>query len=402
MNNYSKEIITFKDLNVEKVKIEGKEKFVYVTGKILAQNCPWCGKLASKSKGYGTTRIIKYVDLEEYHTYLVYKPKRLRCECGKSFTIKCNEIQSKSRISKLQKEKILYDLATKESLKEIAKRNNVSITKVTEILDMISYPLDEIGEVVCIDDFKGNLGGVKFQTVMCNPETGKITNIYPTRYKEDLLGEISKIPRYKRDKVKFYICDMNKTYIDVGKLLFRNAKIVIDKFHYTQLITQAFEKIRKRVQSNLSDKERKKFKHNRFVLLKRENKLKKNEKIDEYKKLDAMLNTSKELENAYIMLQKFYKINKMKEKEEVKKELIKYQSKCEEFELEEFVEALKTINKYFEYILNAFDTQYTNGFTEGINNLVKSIKRIGFGYRNKERFLKRMMHIQAYGNGKKQ
>ena len=184
--------------------------------------------------------------------------------------------------------------------------------------------------------------------------------------------------------------------------MFRNAKIVIDKFHYTQLITQAFEKIRKRVQSNLSDKERKKFKHNRFVLLKRENKLKKNEKIDEYKKLDAMLNTSKELENAYIMLQKFYKINKMKEKEEVKKELIKYQSKCEELELEEFVEALKTINKYFEYILNAFDTLYTNGFTEGINNLVKSIKRIGFGYRNKERFLKRMMHIQAYGNGKKQ
>lgn len=51
---------------------------------------------------------------------------------------------------------------------------------VCKILDCINYELDQISEIVCIDDFKGNLDD-KFQTVMCNPITGKITNIYATK-----------------------------------------------------------------------------------------------------------------------------------------------------------------------------------------------------------------------------
>lgn len=101
--------------------------------------------------------------------------------------------------------------------------------------------------------------------------------------------EISKIPKYKRDKVKKYICDMSPTYIEIGKMLFKNAEIVVDKFHCTRAITEAFEKIRKRIQANLSDEERRYFKHNRFVLLNRKEKLKWNEKRDEIRKLENQI-----------------------------------------------------------------------------------------------------------------
>ena len=281
-------------------------------------------------------------------------------------------------------------------MKEIARDNQVSSTTIARILDMISYPLDQIGEVVGIDDFKGNLDGNKFQTIMCNPVTGKITNMYATRYKDDLLMEVSKIPKYKREKVKFYICDMNETYIYIGKMLFYNAKIVIDKFHYTQVITKAVDNVRKRIQKELSDSERKKFKHNRFVILKRKENLKITKYRDEPKLLEKMLNTSKELEKAYFILQKFYKFNKCRTKEDARIQLKEFATKVEESEIEELKEALKTIRNYYEYIMNAFETKYTNGFTEGKNNNVKSQKRVGFGYINRERFLKRMMHIENH------
>ena len=176
MNDYSKEIFNFKELNVEKIIDQGGEKYIYVRNVINSQVCPNCGKLAFKSKGYGRIRIIKDIFYCGYPSYLVYKPKRLRCECGKTFTVKNADIPSKSRITLKEKEKILSDLATRSSLKEIAKNNNVSEYVVGKILDCINYELDQISEIVCIDDFKGNLDGHKFQTVMCNPITGKITN----------------------------------------------------------------------------------------------------------------------------------------------------------------------------------------------------------------------------------
>ena len=109
-----------------------------------------------------------------------------------------------------------------------------------------------------------------------------------------------------------------------------------------------------------------------------------------------MLNTSKELEKAYLILQKFYKFNKCRTKEDARIQLKEFASKVEESEIEELKEALKTIRNYYEYIMNAFETKYTNGFTEGKNNNVKSQKRVGFGYINRERFLKRMMHIENH------
>ena len=48
------------------------------------------------------------------------------------------------------------------------------------------------------------------------------------------------------------------------------------------------------------------------------------------------------------------------------------------------------------YILNAFDFQLSNAFTEGINNSIKVLKRTGFGYRNFVNFRKRILLIHNY------
>lgn len=44
-------------------------------------------------------------------------------------------------------------------------------------------------------------------------------------------------------------------------------------------------------------------------------------------------------------------------------------------------------------ILNSFTTPYTNGYTEGINNKIKVLKRNAYGYRNFERFRNRILHM---------
>ena len=61
--------------------------------------------------------------------------------------------------------------------------------------------------------------------------------------------------------------------------------------------------------------------------------------------------------------------------------------------LPEFKASLTAIHNWAEYILNAFEHPYTNGFTEGCNNKIKVLKRVSFGVRNFTRFRNRILHI---------
>lgn len=54
----------------------------------------------------------------------------------------------------------------------------------------------------------------------------------------------------------------------------------------------------------------------------------------------------------------------------------------------------KTISRWKEYILNSFiDERYSNDYAEGINNKIKVIKRIAFGYKSFELFRGRILYI---------
>ena len=41
---------------------------------------------------------------------------------------------------------------------------------------------------------------------------------------------------------------MNKTFIDMAKVYFPNAKIVIDRYHFIRQVYRALENVRKRIQ----------------------------------------------------------------------------------------------------------------------------------------------------------
>ena len=52
--------------------------------------------------------------------------------------------------------------------------------------------------------------------------------------------------------------------------------------------------------------------------------------------------------------------------------------------------SIDTCFYYLEYIKNSFTYDYSNGPIEGINNFIKVLKRIAFGYRNFANFRTRI------------
>ncbi len=65
--------------------------------------------------------------------------------------------------------------------------------------------------------------------------------------------------------------------------------------------------------------------------------------------------------------------------------------------LPEFKELLHTLTNWREEILNYFDYRITNGFVEGKNNRIKTIKRMAYGYHNMDNFRLRILATNSKG-----
>lgn len=80
---------------------------------------------------------------------------------------------------------------------------------------------------------------------------------------------------------------------------------------------------------------------------------------------------------------------------EAKKNLARWNMLFYGYNLPEFYDCFRAFTNWKKEILNSFDVPYTNGYTEGINNKIKVIKRNAYGIRTFERFRNRILHVMA-------
>ena len=125
--------------------------------------------------------------------------------------------------------------------------------------------------------------------------------------------------------------------------------------------------------------------------------LKNPEKLNEEEKIQVklMLQISERLRQAYRMKNEFHKFMACKNRDEARKQLGIWNMMATGYNLPEFHACTKTFINWSEEILNSFQFPFSNGYTEGVNNKIKVLKRNAFGVKNFERFRKRILHVMA-------
>ena len=202
---------------------------------------------------------------------------------------------------------------------------------------------------------------------------------------------------------------MYEPYLLVTKTMFPRAVYVADPFHYTKYIMEALDKIRIRLQKEYPEKSRQykilKNKKNVSLLRKYGNEIDWWVSVKRYKNghlvdmlpgtiLKEVLDISNELKIGYILKEEFLDIIKHYKEMDVDEQLTKWVSKCIIKNIPEFIEATGTISRWKEYIINSFlDERYSNGYTEGVNNKIKVMKRVAFGYKNFTLFRARILYV---------
>jgi len=119
---------------------------------------------------------------------------------------------------------------------------------------------------------------------------------------------------------------------------------------------------------------------------------------DEKQQINIMLYASEKLLAAYSLKEAFFDFMKSKNSQEARPKLSDWVLNAEQSGLHRFAECAKTMTNWSVGILNSFDYPYTNGFTEGVNNKIKVLKRNAYGYRNFYRFRNRILHMFSQKN----
>ncbi len=414
-----KELLGLKELKIKVLKVEEivknnkKIKRITIIGTNKKEKCPICNKYTKSIHDKLKPSKIKYLKTAEYDVEILLIKRRFICHsCNKKILENININKYKSNISnkleiKIRKDLLHYNL----SLKYIAEINNVSSTQVRNILidAMGNYPSYQrtLPEVISFDEFKADTNYGRYAFIMTNPIKKEVLEILPNRKKEYLISYFTRVEN--RNNVKFVISDMYETYLIVTKIMFPKAKFVVDKFHYINYITDALDDIRIRLQKEYgyNSKEYKILKNKKNISLLRSryvdinwyvySKRYKNGRYIEKLNIDIlneMLEISDELSGGYELKELFLDIVNNSTLENAKVDIGVWIELCKQSGINEFIEASNTIENWLEYIVNSFiDERFTNGFTEGVNNKIKVIKRIGFGYKNFDFFRLRLLYI---------
>ena len=368
-------------------------KIFYGTLTYQPKACYVCGHVFDHQiiKHGFKTSIIKMPSVSGFNTYLKLKKQRYYCKhCESTFTLTTDVVAKNCCISNNTKAAIALHAKEKISEKDIAKHHNVSHSTVNRIINSFyNYfkpNFTYLPKHLCFDEFKSvksAAGAMSF--IFCDAKTGKIVDIVEDRRLHVLREYFLRYSKKARESVKTIVIDMYSPYISLIKDVFPNARIIIDKFHIHQLFSRALNKTRIKVM-NRDKKNYNKLKKYWRLILKDESKVDYihfryhrsfKKQMREKDIIHYLIDLDPELKASYELYQYVQLCLRTKNFKLLKKVLSKKQNQVSKY----MKTAISTMKKYISFVENTFQYKYNNGILEGINNKIKTIKRIAFGYR---------------------
>lgn len=182
--------------------------------------------------------------------------------------------------------------------------------------------------------------------------------------------------RADRSNVKYVAMDMWRPYRDTVAAMMPKAKVIIDKFHVQRMANDALEKIRKSNRNGVDKKAKRALMQDRYVLLKRRQDLSDENAF----KLSGWLQNFPLLSAGYNAKEAFFCIWNCDTRQQAEDAYDLWLTGLPEDIADEFSALTKAMCNWHDEIFNYFDYPVTNAYTESLNNLIRSVNRVGRGY----------------------
>lgn len=370
--------------------IDGVGLFLVISSTRRDAKCPRCGK---RSRHLHENHRYNIEDLpwNEQSVVLRINRRQFWCQCcGQAFSEELGFVKKKRLYTQRLANEIVSQVLG-SSIHNVAARTGMSDEQIEtmlqdageEYLPKAPKALKYLG----IDEIAVVKGQGQYYGVLVNLETHQPITLLPSRTQEALREVFSQWGVEVLEGIEGVSIDLWRAYQSLVEEMMPNATIVADRFHVAKLLNEELDNQRK-AEKGAAKKIRKKAERERileglngskYVLLKNEKDL--NERQRE--KLIEVSRVSPKLATMHRLKEEFREIFESSENwAEGTLELLDWMVESSTL----FKQSCGTIKRWFDEVTSYFELRITNGVVEGINNKLKLIKRLGYGFGNFDNF----------------
>jgi transposase len=378
-------ILGFQNYEVTRFRRRHKREIeLWLWPKNRAWRCPKCGRIFDSSYDRHLIRL-RDLDLAKHRSYLWVPRIRINCpRCGVR-RVRLEIARWRSRCTR-RFEKWLFVLTGHMATSQVARLYGLSWWTVREA--EVRYiegllrkrDLDGITDLG-IDEVAAKKGH-RYLTLVTDLQQRRVIWVGEGRSRATLKAFFRWFGKKRRRRLRRLVIDMHDPYEQEIRAQCPRVTIVYDHFHLSKPLHLAIDNIRRRLQSSLPPDGRRYLKGNRYLLLKGEENLTVNQRV----RLKELLAVNEPLNAAYILKEDFRTLFDELDSKRARKALKEWKSRARESgfpELEAFVQML---NRRRYGILNFFRHRINNGLSEGYNNVVKTIKKMAYGFHDSDYF----------------
>jgi transposase len=228
-----------------------------------------------------------------------------------------------------------------------------------------------------------------WSTTVCDVVNHQLIDVIPTREFTEVAGWLRAQPHHVKDRLEYGCLDMSRTYAAVFRVVTPKATQVIDRFHVMRHAIMAVDEVRRRVQQQrLGHRGRSDdplYKARKLLVLGATS-----SDPDLQARLEGLLalgDPEGEVAFAYGVKEavaRFYATEDPEAAADLLRDIIDYGSARSA--PREVRRLARTLRNWFDAIVAWHQARVSNGPTEGMNNLLKRVKRVAFGFTNFENF----------------
>lgn len=252
---------------------------------------------------------------------------------------------------------------------------------------------EERPKAIGIDEFKLH-DGYKYATVILSMETGHVLYLAKGKKKQVVYDFIDFVGDEWMSNVEAVCCDMNSDFQEAFEEKYPHIQCVYDYFHIKKnLNDKVISAIRKEEQKRLIDEgkeeQAKILKKTKFILTSSRTTLEEKDKkkgTSYLLKYENIIKENKLLFTADIVKEKLSYAYTLKDECKMSKEITEIMDICKETKNKHFIWLSNLLDKHFEGIIAHGYYSLSSGKVEGTNNLIKTIRRQGYGYPDDDYF----------------
>ena len=322
-------------------------------------------------------RVVKHMVCDDKIVYLHLKLKYFKCKsCGKIFREIVPGISKKRTTVHFQKH--VVKKIKDRSFSAVAKEHSISSSTLIRDTKNIfnNFNIEWPNQKFSLGIDEHSFAGRDLVITITDLTNNKLLTILKSDRQSTLRAFIKKIPKNIRDLITTVCIDMKSSYRSVVDKELNNSILVIDRFHVIQYFNWHLNQFRSLYTSS-------KFPIPKQLLEKNKEELSKKEKD----KLKFFFKKHPPIEELWRMKEIIRTMYRCKNSSKAK---TYYKAMMDGLEFDarpRWQVIYRTMRKWEKPILNYFKKRITNAFTEGCHTKIKLLKRISYGFRNKDNYI---------------